>query len=188
MDQDERESLARRVVDEFRVVCVKLAQLETDIRALWREFDSLPPGEKILGCRNKKEFCTERLGRTPRAVRYMLNGGNERRGENVSPVRSPSLTEDIWRQVRSFTSESRTLVGITPTLQEFLTHAHRSDRDRENLIAAHAAIIEQIEVLTGMREVIEDSGILEEPCLRPQLIKSTPALLVADVLKQSVVT
>jgi len=186
MDSDEREALAGRVVAHFRAVCLKLAEMQKDIQLLWFEFDCLPTGEKIMGCANRKEFCRERLGRTPRAVRYMLKGGNKR-GENVSPVRTPSLTEDIWRQVRSFTSETRTLLGLAPVLQEFLTHEQPSDSDRENIRASYAAMANQTETLAALMEVIEASGVLEEPCPRPEIVRMNPVLL-SDVLRQLAAT
>ena len=82
-----REILARRVIRKVTVLAAKLVDLEADIRQLWREFESLKPGEMILGCRTKKAFCAKFLHRTPRAVRYMLKGGNPDnwRGEIISP-------------------------------------------------------------------------------------------------------
>jgi hypothetical protein len=80
----DREALARRVVEGIECIAPKLAALAEDIRQLWREFEVLKPGETIMGCTTKKEFC-RMVGRTPRAVRYMLAGGNANRAETISP-------------------------------------------------------------------------------------------------------
>jgi len=89
--REKRNDLARGIVSRFTSLLTELKDLEDDIRQLWVEFEHLPRGEKILGCSTKKEFCEKKLGRTPRAVRYMLDGGNYRRGETVSP---PPMTDD----------------------------------------------------------------------------------------------
>jgi hypothetical protein len=84
----DREVLAQRVVTAVGSIAIKLTELEDDIRLLWTEFENLPHGETILGCSTKKEFCETKLHRTPRAVRYMLDGGNaanmQQRRENIS--------------------------------------------------------------------------------------------------------
>jgi len=89
--RQKRSLLARNVVKKWKTFVTDLKNVEDDIRQLWVEFDSLPKGEKILGCSTQKEFCQKHIGRTPRAVRYMLDGGNHRRGETVSP---PPMTDD----------------------------------------------------------------------------------------------
>lgn len=85
----ERESLAKKVA----AGCNKLADLEDEIRALWKEFDELRPGEKILGCRTKKQFCVLYLHRTLRAVQYLLLK-QQHKSEKTSPV-SVDSTEDV---------------------------------------------------------------------------------------------
>jgi hypothetical protein len=84
-----REVLARRVVTGI----TKLRHVERDIRALRKEFAVLPKGETILGCALWTEFCEKHLRRTPRAVQYLLSGGNaeyqaeqRKRSENISRV------------------------------------------------------------------------------------------------------
>jgi hypothetical protein len=67
------EQLAKNILSRLESVSAKLKSLEEDIRRLWVEFDNLKPGETILGCATKKEFCEKKLHRTPQAVRYMLN-------------------------------------------------------------------------------------------------------------------
>jgi hypothetical protein len=88
-----REALAQRVINGVAVIAPKLNTLADDIRQLWAEFEALRPGETIFGCATKKEFCTQHLGRTPRAVRYLLAGGNHVRGEIVSPAQPQDDTD-----------------------------------------------------------------------------------------------
>ena len=83
-----REALAQRVITGCSLIAPKLKALADDIRSLWAEFEALKPSETIYGCATKKEFCTAHLGRTPRAVRYLLAGGNNSRGEIVSLCQS----------------------------------------------------------------------------------------------------
>lgn len=107
-----RHKLAEKIVKQFRALEARLTDFEDDIRALWIEFENLKEGELILGCRTKKEFCVQHLNRTPRAVRYMLNGGNENRdrddghvteqrtgdaltGETVSPLRPLEISKPV---------------------------------------------------------------------------------------------
>ena len=94
----DREVLAQRVIAGIGSIATKLSELEPDIRQLWIEFKNLPKGETILGCATKKQFCETHLHRTPRAVRYLLNGDSNpnyvpvaQRGEIISPV--PALDE-----------------------------------------------------------------------------------------------
>jgi hypothetical protein len=88
----EAENLARNIISRMDSVTAKLKNLEDDIRRLWLEFDKLKSDETILGCATKKEFCERKLNRTPRAVRYMLDGGNlsnQRTEEIISPIPAP---------------------------------------------------------------------------------------------------
>ena len=81
--------LAQQIIDGIESLTATLKEREDDIRQLWKEFDKLPKGESILGCRTKKQFCEKHLHRTPRAIRYMLDGGNpnnNKRGEIISPA------------------------------------------------------------------------------------------------------
>jgi hypothetical protein len=95
----DREVLARNVVCLVQVVGDQLRDLEPMIRRLWAEFEALKTGETILGCTTKKQFCEERLRRTPRAIQYLLAGGNHNRSETVSlppkgtPCKCPDCPE-----------------------------------------------------------------------------------------------
>jgi len=84
------ETLGLFVRDGMIGVATKLVELKPYVEELWRRIDR---GEVILGCSTKKEFCQQVLQRTPRAVRYMLDGGNHNRGETVSPPRSRQVSD-----------------------------------------------------------------------------------------------
>ena len=69
----DREALAQRVASAF----AKLVDHADDIRQLWLEFENLSAGETIMGCTTKSQFCERVLGRSIRAVQYLLNGRTE---------------------------------------------------------------------------------------------------------------
>ncbi len=90
----EREALAQRVADAFHAAFAKLAEHKEDIEQLWREFEHLKPGETIMQCRTKTEYCQKVLHRSIRAAQYMLTGGNpvaKRKRETVSRA-TPAIT------------------------------------------------------------------------------------------------
>jgi hypothetical protein len=92
--QNRREALAKKVAAGF----ANFASFKDDVARLWKEFERLPKGETIMGCDTKTEFCEKVLGRSIRAVRYMLDGGNFKRGasatqETVSPVDTEPIPE-----------------------------------------------------------------------------------------------
>ncbi len=93
----EAENLARNIISRMDSMTAKLKNLEDDIRKLWAEFDKLKAGETILGCATKKEFCERKLNRTPRAIRYMLAGGNpdNQREEIISPAPAPPISPNF---------------------------------------------------------------------------------------------
>jgi hypothetical protein len=73
--QEYREGLATSVKTAF----AKFAAHKGAVEALWAEFALLQGGETIHGCHTKTEFCEKVLGRSIRAVQYMLDGGNHKR-------------------------------------------------------------------------------------------------------------
>jgi hypothetical protein len=92
-------------------VLAALSTLKPFIEELWKRFDALEDGETIAGCTTRKEYCEQILNRTPRAVRYMLDGGNNHRqkhtpalptGETVSPL-SPDENDELELPVRKDT-------------------------------------------------------------------------------------
>lgn len=156
-----REALARRVVQGMKVLSVKLMDLEEDIRALWTEFDNLGDGETIMGCATKREFCIKILDRTPRAVRYMLTGGNpltKRTGETVSPSESTGdsrqITDVVWSKVSAFSSES--FMGCIPELLEHLRNDPvRDPEEVKTLCAITNALEDAIERLSASLDQIK---------------------------------
>ncbi len=117
----EAENLARRVLARMDSLAAKLRNLEADIRQLWVEFDKLQDGETILGCATKKEFCEKKLHRTPRAVQYMLAGGNPdnaKPSEIISP--SPSAAEIEVPAPAEPEPESQPSPKPEPTLENVL--------------------------------------------------------------------
>jgi hypothetical protein len=89
------EMRARSIMSRMDSLAAKLKTFEDDIRLLWIDFDNLKAGETILGCATKKEFCEKKLHRTPRAIQYMLAGGNPdnaRQSEIISPVEAPTVS------------------------------------------------------------------------------------------------
>jgi hypothetical protein len=74
------EELGLYVQDRMTGLLKTLADLKPYIEELWVRFDN---GETIMGCKTRKEFCEQVLQRTPRAVRYMLNGRTPK-GEQCS--------------------------------------------------------------------------------------------------------
>jgi hypothetical protein len=102
----EREALAQKVAAAF----ARLADHKEDIERLWQEFANLQEGETIMGCQTKTEFCEKVLGRSIRAVRYMLDGGNFKRSacgqETVSPaVETYASGNDSPSQEHDWTTE-----------------------------------------------------------------------------------
>ena len=86
----EREALAQRVADAVTGAFTKLAAAKDDIDALWVEFRFLPKGETIMGCATKTEFCEKVLGRSIRAVQYLLNGRESQAKPEPTPLHEQS--------------------------------------------------------------------------------------------------
>jgi hypothetical protein len=98
--QEHREALALRVSVAFTRAVQNLKDLKDDIEALWVEFDFLGSRGTIMGCRGKREFCEKRLGRSLRAVQYMLDGGNHKRSAvPVAPSETVSLPAKVEPEV-----------------------------------------------------------------------------------------
>jgi hypothetical protein len=121
-----REALAQRVITGCSLLAPKLRALADDIRALWAEFEALQPGEAICGCTTKKEFCTNHLGRTPRAVRYLLAGGNPRRGETISPAPEQDDEAAFRLELEMFHACGRATGHVPEALLESLTTRERA--------------------------------------------------------------
>jgi hypothetical protein len=127
--RQKRNDLARGIVSRFTTLLTELKDLEDDIRQLWVEFDHLPKGEKILGCSTKKEFCEKKLGRSDRAVRYMLDGGNHKREKQAETVSAPQPFDD----------DEVDDDEETPTQDPFKSFQFPGGKEREAAAAARAA-------------------------------------------------
>jgi hypothetical protein len=138
MDSD---ALGAFVRDGMLGVAQKLVTLKPYIEELYRRIDR---GETILGCSTKKEFCDRVLLRTPRAVRYMLEGGNHRRtqdeGEIVSPQESPNTDVEVPNTEPLDASDAEVLPAIRmpASLRDIrLELCSRTDPRYENIRENH---------------------------------------------------
>jgi len=130
--RQKRTALAKRVVKGVKSILVELKDLETDIRQLWVEFANLPKKENILGCSTKKQFCEKHLGKTPRAVRYMLDGGNHKRGETVSPLKNdPKSRFDVSDLDEGFLKD---FAERTKHARQARAHEHEPEIDWRQLL------------------------------------------------------
>jgi hypothetical protein len=146
----DREALAQRVVSAVGSIATKLTELEADLRLLWVEFENLSDGETILGCSTKKEFCETKLHRTPRAVQYLLKGGNAanmaQRRENIS---LPPAPEPEPAQSKVHPDSKR--------FGDALKKAVAADRKRNDATAVPAVEDEQIAERAQL-EITEDEA------------------------------
>src|SRR5258708_16491609 len=93
------EELGLRIDCVVRATVQNLADLKPLIEEAWRRLEA---GQIVSGCSTKKEFCARILGKTDRAVRYMLSGGNFKRvAEGVKTYEGVPL-EDLKRQYKFF--------------------------------------------------------------------------------------
>lgn len=113
--QSERDALAQKVASVFQAAFAKLEEYRADIERLWKEFENLKHGETIMGCRTKTEFCTKVLGRSIRAVQYLLSGGN--------PVSKRTKRETVSRPALSGAKKN---TSIEP--QTLLVHRKEAAR------------------------------------------------------------
>jgi len=145
---EDRELLAQRVIDGCTVISATLKSLEPDIRKLWLEFDKLTSGERIHGCKTKREFSDRYLGRTPRAIRYMLAGGNpsnQSKGEIISPALD--VFDAAYQYLSAFTSEEN--LGRLPALLDHLKFGHTLTAEEQKTLKA---------VLTQLEHLSEQAG------------------------------
>jgi hypothetical protein len=163
------EALGSHVENAVLGISKTLADLRPYIEELWTRFDALEPGQTIRGCRTRKEYCANVLQRTPRAVRYMLDGGNpvSKRGETVSPAESVQLVNEVpapvidivFDKLSTFSSES--FLGRVPALIEKLNDGPQTPADQKTLAA----------IVTCLDDISEKSSLY-----RAQL-ESHPTLL-----------
>jgi hypothetical protein len=123
------EVLSNHVRENFNGSMLSLRQLEPIISEILRRFKHLPRkiavnGEypTIAGHRTFKSWCDGVLHRTPRAVRYMLAGGNKKRQtskqESVSPLDAVAILNYLDRHVSKLDKTQRRLLsqGISQLL------------------------------------------------------------------------
>jgi hypothetical protein len=137
------------------VIIQRLKTLQPYLMELRSRFQNLKREEKICGFSSWNEYCTKHLGRTKRALNYMLTGGNKSRP--LLPPTKPSGDAEqdfldpapkpipIWQDIETglqLLAEASRLLGLptTDTLKNELKRIIRA----------------AIEVLT---EAITKSGI-----------------------------
>ena len=88
----ERETRAHRVADYFAKVGDLTTDITPDVLQMFYDFAHLRKGESIMGCSTQEQWAKKYAGRTARAFRYMLTGGNTKR--TSSPHRNKSVNSD----------------------------------------------------------------------------------------------
>jgi protein-tyrosine phosphatase len=140
------EELGLKIQDMVAGICQNLADLRPLVEEAWRRLED---GQVVSGCQTKKEFSEKILGRTYRAVRYMLDGGNRNRSETVS-LPEPTEEEndgfdDPFAAPEPPAAEAETPADPEPEdspqngmfdLQSALQKAIRRSGEREALLAA----------------------------------------------------
>lgn len=95
MTPRDRELLGRKVATAFG----NLAAHRGDIIALWREFARLAPGQTIMGCATKTEYCDRIIGRSMRAIQYLIGGGNHKRERETVSRPAAALPHTVSPQL-----------------------------------------------------------------------------------------
>lgn len=159
------DQLAKRVIRQVRALTPKLKDLEADLRRLWVAFETLPKGEKILGCRTKAQFCEKKLDRTPRAIQHLLYGRTaeqriERAGEfaveRANIVRTPS---QILSSNLDSVSDLPTLAALpkkAPVELTAIDAAERAKKEAMHRMVAYLDRFEGQEFETKLDEFIRD--------------------------------
>jgi len=129
------EVLSNHVRENFNGSMLSLRQLEPVIGEILRRFKHLPRkmgvnGEysTIAGHRTFKSWCAGVLKRTPRAVRYMLAGGNKNRQksvkESVSSLDATAILSYLDSHVGNLDKIQRRL--LAQGISQFLIRLERS--------------------------------------------------------------
>lgn len=126
----QREELAQRVASAFESAFAKLEERKTDIERLWKEFETLKGGETIMGCRNKTEFCTKVLHRTPRAVQYLVYGREQCSHVRIRKDSARPTSLDLSRKQRERLLNTAAIIG-TELLPAYERHGDLSAPMRE---------------------------------------------------------
>jgi hypothetical protein len=96
------------------VIIQRIKSLRPYFDELRNRFSGLRRGEKICGFRNWDEYCRKHLGKSKRALNYMLAGGNTKR--TASPGNHKQLVEDNGEQPRAL-RPSRAWQDVETVLQ-----------------------------------------------------------------------
>jgi hypothetical protein len=182
----DREVLAQRVITAVGSIATKLTELEADIRALWVEFENLPAGETILGCSTKKQFCETKLHRTPRAVRYLLNGDSNpdyvpvaQREEIISPAPEPTAApavEDDPELAETEVNARFTTIGLYR--KRTFDELPQETAEKELLKSAEDFLEQSASIPNNLREELQSRNLLT-----PEL--DTKLTRVAQAAKQT---
>jgi hypothetical protein len=126
------------------------------VEELWKRFEELKAGETIAGCKTRKEYCERILHRTPRAVRYMLAGGNpvskRLAGETVSPV-TCSTGKRVYDSVEDMRSESSGPFAPINCRQCGGFHFdNRQNRDNPSALVQSFALISNREIVQPKKD------------------------------------
>src|SRR5580692_8270096 len=91
VDGMSNDALGSYVENAVLAIGQSLADLQPYIQELWVRLEL---GQTVLGCKTKKEYCERVLHRTPRAVQYMLAGGNPVSKRNRFAAEESELEDD----------------------------------------------------------------------------------------------
>jgi hypothetical protein len=115
------------------VIIQRMKSLHPYLLELRKRFHKLERGEKLCGFRNWAEYCTKHLGKTKRALNYMLAGGNKNRvdvlpkqnllgdGEDLPEAKrwtAAGRTKEAWKDVEAglqLLAEAHRLLGLPIT-------------------------------------------------------------------------
>jgi hypothetical protein len=93
------------------------AELKPFIEELWKRFDALKDDETIAGCKTRKEYCEKVLDRTPRAIQYMMAGGNpvskrKPASETVSSPRAATNALSKQKPIKEYACLIEAIPGV----------------------------------------------------------------------------
>jgi hypothetical protein len=91
------EALGQYIADQTAGVLRRLEDLRPFYEELWKRFDKLSKGQKILGCGTRTEYCEKILNRSIRSVQHALYGRrplNAPVKEIVEGLQSEQFVED----------------------------------------------------------------------------------------------
>lgn len=137
------ESEARRIIAGFSALDKKLADFKPAVERLRDAFKAMPRDAKILGCTSFKHFCKTHLHRTPRAVFYMLAGGNpvakrKQAGETVSPIVA------LYNRLATLFGESGDDMLSLPKVVDAIRRGHLTDEEKTALAALDNIVLHLI--------------------------------------------